>query len=200
MNKRIIGLLLIIRALTPLIVLFIIILSGYLIINDLKEHLNEEMTLVIDSINSSKKSLASVQGGISEITSSFADVTNTLSSALKPIDDAFNSISERIKNITFNQVNINLNLNLNNIFDPLFTPLNNVKEGVNSFGQSIDELIQPMKESVSILQNDLIKWIQNMIILLIIIFLLVLNYFVIPLMSDLKKGLDLLFNRSNVEK
>lgn len=197
MNNRITGLLLIIRALTPLIILFIIIFNGYLIVHDLKQHLNKQMELVINSINNSKASLASVQGGIADITNSFVDVSKTLSSALKPIDNAFNKISEAISVLN---INLDINLNLNNIFNPLFTPLNDVKEGVNTLSESIERVIQPMKESVSILQNDLIKWIQSMIILVIFVFLLLLNYFILPLKSDIEKGINLLFNRNEIDK
>ncbi|WP_414528846.1 hypothetical protein [Nodularia chucula] len=197
MNNRITGLLLIIRALTPLIILFIIIFNGYLIIHDLKQHLNKEMELVINSINNSKASLASVQGGIADITSSFVDVSKSLSSALQPINNAFNKISESISVLN---INLGINLKFNNIFNPLFTPLDNVKEGVNTLSESIDGIIQPMKESVSILQNDLIKWIQSMLVLVMVIFLLVLNYFILPLKADIEKGINLLFNRSEIDK
>ncbi|MCF2149721.1 hypothetical protein IQ276_025475 [Desmonostoc muscorum LEGE 12446] len=198
MNKRIIGLLLIIRALTPFILLFIIIFSGYLIINDLEQDLKLQIDIVRNSIINTKKSLDNVKGGISEITSSFAVVSSTLSSALKPIDDAFDTINSGLEKFGINGIGIDLNLS--NIFDPLFTPLKNVKEGVDTLTKSIDEVFKPIKNSVSILQKDLIKWIQDMIILVIIIFLLLLNYFVSPLISNMKEGIELLFNRRDVGK
>ncbi|MGK7940634.1 MAG: hypothetical protein AB4062_10895 [Crocosphaera sp.] len=193
MSKRLFGALLIVRVFTPLIIFLLIFLSGYQLISEIKNELDEEIIIVTQSIGNTKQEITNVQNNIEEVAEAFTQINQSLSSALKPIDNALKALPNWISLST----NFDANLNIARIFDPIFTPLNNIKSNTEKVVDNIDNTISPIVNSVDILKQALIKWIRNMIILITILMLLLANYLFLPFLSDFKRGISLLFGSNN---
>ncbi len=193
MPNKLFGALLIVRVLTPLIIFLLIFFSGYQLISDIKNELNEEIIIVTESIKNTKQEVTNVQNNIEEVADAFTKINQSLSKVLKPIDNAFKALPNWISLST----NFDTNLNISKIFDPIFTPLNNIKSNTEKVVDNIDNTISPIVKSVDILKQALIKWIRNMIILMTILMLLLVNYWFLPFISDFKRGVSLLFGSND---
>ncbi|TAE56293.1 MAG: hypothetical protein EAZ76_02610 [Nostocales cyanobacterium] len=213
LNSRVKGILLITRALTPLIVMILVIVNGLGLINDL----NQVLSKPVIEIN---KSIVQIQSEAKLLQDQLLPVSNKLTSASQTIEETSLFLDTKLNDVIKNfpskieilrtsvpipgfgeikSILTNISQPLKTffaVFKPVLSGIDDINQSVNQLTQDINGILSPGITIVQELKQTLDKWLQRMIIFICCLFLLFINYFALPLWRDLETGISLLFRNN----
>ncbi|MGL4504053.1 MAG: hypothetical protein ACRCU2_33630 [Planktothrix sp.] len=191
-QQKIYGFLLILRALTPLIMIVLIMVNGLIFFNSIEADLSESLSPFKDSIEEVSANIQNINENIKQIQNTFGQVSINTDKAFKD----GSAIIDKIKSVRLlkgilkdvpNPFNEVLKL-----FEPLQQPLKEVQTNIDSFKSSIEKIPTPIKSSMLLIEKRIRNWIIQISLLCVLSLVMLANYFVLPFYQDFMKGWSLL--------
>lgn len=260
MFARVLGAFLIVRAVTPLLVILVLAVAGSMILADVWDVLEEPVGLINDGIEAMQATVAAVQDDFAVVVAEIQDVVDllgqfqlpnlnvTLPTSLDipafsiPVPDVSvswrtasirypsglgfswssglsitwsnfsirypSNISVGISNLSIDPPNISLPglsqlggairsafsavSGVFNVFDSAFASLGQLTESVQILPQQISAIVQAAQQGFENVRAVAVRWSGILAVVTIIILVLVIIYFAVPMLDDLRRGWRLL--------